>query len=332
MKNTQTPTGEAQNGQKKEWYKKWWGILIALAIWPLFAIWYITEKKKDVWSKEKQGFAIIGVIVLAFFVYSGDSSKETPKQQAPATQTQEAKTTNTNEQAQPAVAQTQPQPETTQAPQNTAPQFSFDVPSLIGKNIDEVKAILGKPTDYTAPTKQQLALSSIWDMGYTKDDVNLLITYSPKNKIITDFFIDGSDKNKLLTQGNLQENNDNYKVEFVKNVMKPDEITGVKIMKKLPSELAANVTYNALAFKIENKEDYDWTDCKFELNGGGKVFSGGYEFKSASGIKAKDSAIIPFSEFTKDSKRFDFTSERPENLFIACNSIGQHRTNYFAIN
>ncbi len=316
MEKETQPSEQGQNVQQKEWYKNWWGVLIALAIWPLFAIWYIT--KRTTWADDKKGFAIIGVIILAWLVYGNGKSSETKQPEQKQIPQQQAQT-----QA--------PVKEVAQQPQNITPQFSFDVPSLIGKNIDEIKTLLGSPTDYKAPTKQQLAMTSVWDMGYTKDNVNLLITYNPKSKVVTDFFIDGSDKNKLLAQGNLQEVNDNYAVEFVKNVIKPSEILGVKIMKKLSSELGANVTYNALAFKIANEEDYDWNNCKFELNGGGKVFSGGYEYKSSSGIKAKGNIVIAYSEFTKDSKRFDFYSEKPENLFIACDTNGQHRTNYFSI-
>lgn len=316
MENKQ-PTGEAKNSQKKEWYKKWWGILIALAIWPLFGIWYVINKTN--WKDENKGFAIIGIIALAWLFYGTSKSSETKPQPQAMQQTQ-------------APAQETKQIQNPQPTQPQAPQFTFDVPSLVGKNIDDIKATLGNPTEYTAPTKQQLALSDVWDMSYTKDGVSLLVTYNTKTKVISDFFIDGSDKNKLLAQGNLKENDGNYSVEFVKSITNPNEITGVKVAKKLSDDLDANVTYNAIAFKIENKEDYSWTNCKFELNGGGKVFSGGYEFISKNGIKAKDSVIIPFSEFTKDSKRFDFYAEKPENLFIACETNGQHRTNYFAIN
>ncbi len=40
----------------------------------------------------------------------------------------------------------------------------FDIPSLIGKNIDEIVMELGESTTYTAPTKQQLEVFDIWSM------------------------------------------------------------------------------------------------------------------------------------------------------------------------
>lgn len=81
---------QTQNAQEKEWYKKWWGIIIALIIWPLFAMWYITHK--TTWSKEKQGFAIIGVIILAVFIYGGDKSenKQAPNQEKVAVENKQS--------------------------------------------------------------------------------------------------------------------------------------------------------------------------------------------------------------------------------------------------
>lgn len=313
MENQQ-PTGEAQNSQKKAWYKSGLGLVIAILLFPYFLLWYMWAKTS--WSK---GVKIAITIVFAFInlvaLMSDNSNKDTNQQAGQSTEQK------------PVVAETKSEAPAQQAPQ--IPQAVFDVPSLIGKNIDEVKAILGSPTTYTAPTKQQLALMDIWDMEYTKDDVNLLITYNPKSKAILDYFIDGSDKAKLLALGNLQEKNDAYIVEPVKAIAKPNEITGIKIYKKLSAELDGSVAYNAVAFQVSNNEDYGWINCRFEINGG--IISSGYEYKTSSGIKAKDNLVIPFSEFTKDGERFNFYTQKPEKLFIACDTNGQHRTNYFAI-
>ncbi len=89
MENRLNPAGEGES-QKKEWYKKWWGIIIALVIWPLFAIWYTTHKTN--WSKEKQGFAIVGVIILAIFIYGGNKSenKQAPNQEKVAVENKQS--------------------------------------------------------------------------------------------------------------------------------------------------------------------------------------------------------------------------------------------------
>lgn len=212
----------------------------------------------------------------------------------------------------------------TPAPQESA--FIFDVPSLIGKNIDEVKQILGKPSIDKEPTKQQIAsgVADEWEKEFEKDSQSLLVTYYPKTKVIVDFFISGTDKKALLNIGKLKENDSAYVIEFVKAIKNPSDITGVKISKKLPAELNGNVTYSTNAFRIENKEDYNWANCKLSINSK-------FDFKSSDGIKANDSLIIPFAEFTKDGERFNFISNKPESLFISCDTLGQHRTNYFAI-
>lgn len=279
MENNQQPAGEAQSQNsavEKKWYKKWWGILIILAIWPFFAIWYITNKTQ--WSSAKKTLASIGILVLAVMVYGGSNSSKTalPQPQAPVTQA-------------PAQETKQAEQTTTQAPQNTAPQAIFDIPSLIGKNIDELVVALGKPSWDKAPTKQQISMgiADTWNKEFTKDDVTLLVTYNFKDKTVIDFFLEGEDKGKLLAQGKLQEKSDAYIVEAVKNITDQNKITGIKIMKKLSMELDANVTFSAVAFKIDNQESYDWRNCKFEINGG--FFSGGYEYTSSKGINAKNS-------------------------------------------
>lgn len=311
MENQQ-PAGEAQNSQKKEWYTNWWGVLIAILLLPYFLLYLMWAKTN--WNKWVKIVLTFLVVIATFGAMSDDKNNQQ------AAKTDEQKTVATEAKSE-TPAQAQP-----------AIKFSFDIPTLIGKNIDEVTKTLGKPSESSEPTTKQQAVGiDEGNKSFTKDDNTLLVTYKVKSKVIVDFFIDGSDKNKQLAIGNLQENNDKYNVEFVKNVTNPNEILGVKISQKLSADLDANVTYNALAFKIENNENYDWTNCKFELNGGGKIFSGGYEYKSTSGIKAKDSLIISYSDFTKDSQRFNFYSEKPENLFMACDTNGQHRTNYFAI-
>jgi ABC-type transport system involved in cytochrome bd biosynthesis fused ATPase/permease subunit len=114
----------------------------------------------------------------------------------------------------------------------------------------------------------------------------------------------------------------------------PTTATEAKIEEKTPEpkkeeikDLDADVTYNNVAFKIDNKEDKDWKNCKFQVNSK-------YEFKTSEGIKAKDSVIVLFSDFTKgDGTRFNFYETKAKSMFIACDDAdGKHRTNYFTIN
>lgn len=115
--------------------------------------------------------------------------------------------------------------------------YIFDVPSLVGKNIDEIRNILGDPVDeeknLAEPSKEQKDLGvSEWDNTFRKDSAELLITFNSDTRKIIDFFISGTDKGKLLEIGNLKEDANNYKLELVKAIKDPTQITGVKIIPK----------------------------------------------------------------------------------------------------
>ena len=123
------------------------------------------------------------------------------------------------------------------------PSHTFDVPSLMGKNIDEVKAVLGAPVSDTEPTAQQLGLGlNEWEKNFKKDGQELLVTYRPKDRTVIDFFITANDPSgkdgltkdtkKLLQIGNLNENDPRYAIEFVRALKDKSSYTGVKISPK----------------------------------------------------------------------------------------------------
>jgi len=114
----------------------------------------------------------------------------------------------------------------------------FDVPSLIGKDINGVMNILGTPNkDNGEPTSLQIEMGiNEWSKSYEKDGRELLITYNYKTKEIIDFFIPSTDseyqnkdKEHMLLVGGLEDNNRNYSVEFVKSVKDNTRFTGIKI-------------------------------------------------------------------------------------------------------
>lgn len=112
-------------------------------------------------------------------------------------------------------------------------ETKFDVPSLIGKNIDQIKSILGKPEDDSEPTSLQRQQGvNEWSKSYVKSGSTLLITYNPITRKVVDFFIDGSDRQVLLKIGNLSETDKRYKIEFVKAIKDPSIITGVIVTAK----------------------------------------------------------------------------------------------------
>lgn len=129
--------------------------------------------------------------------------------------------------------QQQPKP-VTAAPevvQETKPAFVFDIPTLVGKNIDEVRKMLGQPSDADPePNQQQIDLGTDeWYNSYKKDGVELTVTFNPKTRKITDFFLSGDNRAKLILQGNLKENQSTYRIEEVK-ALRGGGITGIKII------------------------------------------------------------------------------------------------------
>lgn len=79
---------------QKEWYRKWWGIIIAILILPLFAIWYIWAKSN--WSKNVKIGATVVVSILTIIALAASSSNKPQTPNSVAQQSSQT-TTNTNQ-------------------------------------------------------------------------------------------------------------------------------------------------------------------------------------------------------------------------------------------
>lgn len=122
---------------------------------------------------------------------------------------------------------------------STTPKYVFDVPSLFGKNIDEIRLVLGDPEDktMTEPTAEQISLGgSEWDNTFKKDGKELLVTFNASTRAIIDFFVSTDDPSgattdvqHLLDIGNLKDNASNYTIKEIKAVRDPSVITGITI-------------------------------------------------------------------------------------------------------
>ena len=108
----------------------------------------------------------------------------------------------------------------------------FDIPSLIGKSIDEIREIVGKPQDKEPePTMLQLQIGiDEWSNVFTKDGEELLVTFNPRTRQVIDFFLGGEGKTLLMQQGNLADGTPAYRIEPVKQIRNPSKITGIKIV------------------------------------------------------------------------------------------------------
>ena len=117
----------------------------------------------------------------------------------------------------------------------------YDVPSLIGKNIDEIRKVLGKPSDTEIePTKLQMKMKfDSWDNSFEKDGRTLLVTFNPQNRQVVDFFIETtdpsgstSDYSDLLQICNVTNDNPKYSIEPVPTIKDNTKYTGIKIVAK----------------------------------------------------------------------------------------------------
>lgn len=99
---TQQSGGGTQNSRKKEWYKHWWGVIIAIIILPVFAIWYVWAKSKlnttNKWVMT--GLIIIFTIIISVSNDSSDKKKETTENQ-PKTNTPQVQETKAEVQLSP---------------------------------------------------------------------------------------------------------------------------------------------------------------------------------------------------------------------------------------
>lgn len=84
MDNDLQPTGGAQNDQTKEWYRHWWGVIIAILILPIFAIWYVWAKTN--WNKAIKGIATFLILVISIITVSSNESGKNVGQVQPAQQ------------------------------------------------------------------------------------------------------------------------------------------------------------------------------------------------------------------------------------------------------
>ena len=116
----------------------------------------------------------------------------------------------------------------------------FDVPSLFGKSLGEMKTALGTPKEETQPPKLQIQNGTTGEeyISWEKDGAKLTVTYVYKTRKIVDFFVSvddpsgaTKDKTLLLGAGGLKEGDSRYSVKFVEviNPPTPGLYTGVTV-------------------------------------------------------------------------------------------------------
>ena len=93
--------------------------------------------------------------------------------------------------------------------------FTYDIPALIGKNIDQADKELPMAIGNTPepPNNQSEQGGTKWHRIYMKDKHALIVDFNALTRKVISFVLDGDNKEKTLEVGNLSENDSKYKVE-----------------------------------------------------------------------------------------------------------------------
>ena len=114
----------------------------------------------------------------------------------------------------------------------------FDFEALYGKNVDEIKTILGTPSSDTEPTDSQRQIVKEWEKLWQKDGYELLVTYNVASRRVIDYFVPTNDPSGATKD--LRELEAvvgakklvNFTVLPVKTIEDPTKYTGVRVIPK----------------------------------------------------------------------------------------------------
>lgn len=86
------------------------------------------------------------------------------------------------------------------------------------------------------------------------------------------------------------------------------------------TELEAAVRFNGTQFTITNRDAFDWTDVKLEVNGG--ILSGGYELRQGR-MQAGQTYTVGAMQFAdSDGVRFNPFQMKPQKFVISADTPG----------
>lgn len=107
------------------------------------------------------------------------------------------------------------------APVTSNLSMVFDVPSLVEKDLTELRATLGTPSWDKEPGETWIKFSEgerTWEKTWEKSGYNFTVSYNYDTKEITEFLLDGmfNTTADIIKVGNLSTQSDQYSVEFIK--------------------------------------------------------------------------------------------------------------------
>lgn len=132
-----------------------------------------------------------------------------------------------------------PQPTSNTNTQQQETAVIFDLESLHGKTIDEVRSILGQPIDKDVePTAEQIAHDHMeWYNSFEKNNYELLVTYDVTDRHVVDFFLPATTEDERENPDLLEaklgiQDSTHFSTEAVKELRDPSRYTGIKVTTK----------------------------------------------------------------------------------------------------
>ncbi|UOQ52462.1 hypothetical protein [Hymenobacter cellulosivorans] len=116
----------------------------------------------------------------------------------------------------------------------------LDMPSLVGKNIDQVRRALGKPQESKdeaigmEPNAEQMKSTkgADWINTFEKNGSTIVVTFNAKSRKVLDMVLIGSDEDELMRRGNLVMTAPEYIVLPVPDPKRPQAISGVRMVSR----------------------------------------------------------------------------------------------------
>ncbi|GAB2792436.1 hypothetical protein HNQ93_003602 [Hymenobacter luteus] len=126
----------------------------------------------------------------------------------------------------------------TPATDAAAPAVALDVPTLVGRNIDQVRRALGPPREArdqkvgAEPTAEQMKATKgeDWINTFEHNGVTVVATFNARTRKVRDLVLVGTDEDEILQKGNLSLTATQYMVLPVISPSNNREIIGMRVL------------------------------------------------------------------------------------------------------
>ncbi|WP_400190263.1 hypothetical protein [Hymenobacter sp. B81] len=119
-----------------------------------------------------------------------------------------------------------------------ASSVKVDMPALVGRNIDQIRRVLGSPTETTQSTvgaepsaaQMRATKGEGWINTFEYSGSTIVVTFNARTRKVRDLVLVGTNEDELMRRGNLSLVSPDYVVLPVENPTQPSKITGVRVV------------------------------------------------------------------------------------------------------